>query len=467
MNASPSASLPRPHDLSRRFALTGGVVMVLAMLAIGYWVSSRIEQRVVDNTASATALFMDSFIAPLAQDLDTADTLSIGPIRAIEEMLSGSALGERIVAVKIWTPDGRVAYSDEPALIGQIFEPGAALRAALSGEVVAELDELGDEENATERAHGIPLLEIYSPLREEFSGRILGVLEFYENATALEASLARTRLQSWLIVASVTAAIGTALFGIVHSGSRLIAAQQAALTERMAETRRVSDQNRQLRLDIERASRGVAEVNEQLLRRVSADLHDGPAQLVSFAALRLDAAGKIDDLAARQTELATVRAVLDEAMREIRNLCADLSLPEIEQMPLGDILHRVVAAHRSRTGTAVRLDIVGGHEVLPHSIGICAYRFVQETLTNAWRHAGGADQSVDCTCVDGQLAIVVANGAGAALPLPETTAPTGLGLPGLRQRVASLGGTFRFERLASGAARVDMTLNLQGPDIDV
>ena len=79
--------------LLQRFALTGGAVMIISMLVIGQWVTSAISGRVVENTAAATALFMDSFIAPLAQELDTADTLSIGPTRAIEELLAGSAFG--------------------------------------------------------------------------------------------------------------------------------------------------------------------------------------------------------------------------------------------------------------------------------------------------------------------------------------------------------------------------------------
>ena len=98
--------LSRPGGLTllQRFALTGGAVMIVSMLVIGTWVTSAISGRVVENTASATALFMDSFIAPLAQELDNADALSIGPTRALEELLAGSAFGQRVVSIKIWKP---------------------------------------------------------------------------------------------------------------------------------------------------------------------------------------------------------------------------------------------------------------------------------------------------------------------------------------------------------------------------
>jgi len=69
-------------SLSQRFAATGGLVMLAAMIVIGLWVTSRIERNVIDSAAASTALYMDSFIAPLTQELDVSDTLSIGPIRA-------------------------------------------------------------------------------------------------------------------------------------------------------------------------------------------------------------------------------------------------------------------------------------------------------------------------------------------------------------------------------------------------
>ena len=71
--------------LVQRFSLAGGAVMLVSMIIIGSWVTAVISARVVESTGAATALFMDSFIAPLAQELDEADTLSIGPTRALEE----------------------------------------------------------------------------------------------------------------------------------------------------------------------------------------------------------------------------------------------------------------------------------------------------------------------------------------------------------------------------------------------
>jgi len=460
MNSTAWHALRDRLTLSQRFAATGGIVMLMAMVTIGLWVTRSIERNVIDNSADATALYMDSFIAPLAQELVVADTLSIGPIRAIEEMLGGSELGKRIVAVKIWKVGGLVAYSDDAAIVGKRFQPSESLTAALSGRVMAELDDLSNEENSAERAKGMPLLEIYSPLRQAYSGRILGAMEIYENATDLEAALDSTRLQTWAIVAAVTLAIGSALFGIVHSGSRLIASQAEALKGKIVETERVSEQNRRLRLRVERASRRVSEVNERTLRRIGAELHDGPKQLIGLAALRLGAIGTAKDDDARQRDIAIVSSALAEALRDIGLVCADLSAPDIEALTITDVLRRVAAAHGFRTGTPVDLDLVEITLPVAEAVRIGAYRFTQEALNNAFWHAGGVGQKVACGLDGSDLWIRVTNGPGTPARGQEAGSH-GLGLPGLRDRIESLGGRFSFVRTGDRGAVAEMRVGLE------
>lgn len=451
-------------SLSQRFAMTGGFVMLAGMLLIGSWVTGKIEENVTANTAQATALFMDSYISPLAQELDENDTLSVGPIRALDEILNNSALRDRVVSIKIWKPGGLVAYSNNLDLIGERFEPTESLRKAWNGTVVAEFDDLEQEENRLDRQAGVPLLEIYSPVREPWSGRIIAVAEFYENATELQRTLEDARRQSWLIVGIVTLGMALSLFGIVHGGSALIERQRETLQSRIAESARVARQNRQLRERVERASGRISELNEQYLRRISAELHDGPAQLVSLAALRLDSLRQANGKA-RDGEIEVVRNALNEAMRDIRNICNGLSLPEIEAQQLDDTIRQIARAHEQRTGTGVELDVEASRVSVPHPVKICAYRFVQEGLNNAFRHAGGAGQKVECRIADGRLQIMISD-AGKGGEAASAGPGDGLGLAGLRERVESLGGTFDFARMPDGGSRLSMSVGLAGERFD-
>ena len=433
--------------------------MIIAMLVIGQWVTSAISGRVVENTAAATALFMDSYIAPLAQELDTADTLSIGPTRAIEELLAGSAFGKRVVSIKIWKPGGLVAYADDSNLIGRRYDPSESLSAAFEGRLGAELNQLDDPESAAMRNAGMPLLEVYSPIRQAWSGRVIAVAEFYENASELADTLAAARRQSWAVVAGVTGLIGAALFGIVYRGSTVIENQKRALQARIGEVQRISEESRQLRVRAERASSKLTELNESFLRRISAELHDGPAQLVGLAALRLNSIGKARRKEDRLRELQIMDDALGEAIRDIRNICNGLSLPDIEGAPIGRTIERVVATHEMRTGTVVdrRFDL---DQQVPHPVEICVFRFVQEGLNNAYRHAGGIGQAVEASIEREVLTVRVSNHVRTVQGPPEPGSVRGLGLVGLRERVESLGGQFQFTLSAEHGAEITMTIKV-------
>ncbi len=443
-------------SLTARFAMTAGAVLLAVAVIGGIWVTEIITRSAVASAASATALFMESIIGPLTQELEVADTLSIGPIRAIEEVMATSALGERVVSVKIWKPGGLVAYAADTDLIGKQFAVSPNLARAFAGEIVGEFDELDDEESAAERATGLPLLEIYSPIRKPWTGEVIAVGEFYEDATALQVTLRDARVHTWLIVLAMAVLLGAALLGIVHRASLVIVQQREALRLRAEEAERVSQQNRMLRLRIERAAGRAAEMNERFLRRISADLHDGPAQLISLAALRLGGLAKAEDAAVRRAEQDVVRQALDEAMREIRAICSGLSLPDLEAAPLAGVIADAVRAHEHYTATRVSVSLGPLPESVSPAVKICAFRFVQEGLNNAFRHAAGVGQRVEAGLTGAMLTVTVANAPadGAAIPAEGG----GLGLSGLRERVESLGGSFSFEAPPEEEVRMTMTI---------
>ena len=179
--------------LARQFLFAGSAVLIGGMGVLGVWVSDQIETGVIRNSAAATALYVDSVIAPLLPNIRGSGTLSEGARRALDETLSQGALGRQLASFKIWLPDGLIAYSSESALTGRRFPLTEVLKEAWGGHVSAEFNELSDEENKTERSFGVPLLEVYSPIREPWSGKAVAVAEFYEVASDLQAQLSRLR----------------------------------------------------------------------------------------------------------------------------------------------------------------------------------------------------------------------------------------------------------------------------------
>lgn len=453
--------LKAPRSLSGQFALTGGLVMLFAMTLAGFLSSSIVTKATVENTASSTALFMDSFLSPHLQGLADSDVLAPETIAALDRLLGAdtgkeNAFQDRFPHLEIWNAEGRVIYSRSPELIGRTFAPPAGLAAALSGQVAAQFADLAAAEHA-ERQFDRKYLEIYIPVREHLSGRIVAVAEIHEKPDLLEQRLFPVRLMSWLTTGALTLLVMLSLFGIVYRGSRLIDRQQVSLRQRIDEVKQISNQNRKLREKAEQASSRLAELNASYLRHVGAELHDGPAQLIGLASLKVEHVRKARNRIERANELKVMDTVLADALRDIRTISKGLMLPEIEDLQLGDVVKRAVTTHEARTSTKVEVSFGKQSPEVSHAVKICVYRFVQEGLSNAVRHAGSEGNVVSCGFENSVLSVSVLD-RGGALDGGLAKIVAGLGLTGLRERVESLGGTFQLARTADNGTCIEMKL---------
>jgi signal transduction histidine kinase len=437
-------------SLASQFLLAGGLVSLVAMGLVGAVVASVIEESVTRNSAAATALYVDSVIAPILPDMRTSEVLDETVAHALDETLGQGALGKRLLSFRLWRRDGTVLYSNDKSLVGERFQPNANLRAAFAGRLTAEFDRVDDFESKVERDSGRPLLEVYVPVLQPWSGEVVAVSEFYEIATEFEQSLRQARLWGWAAVAGAMLGLFLALSTIVLRGSRTIAEQRRALVRRVSELSELLEHNRLLGQRVQRASQRVVALNENHLRRIGADLHDGPAQLVALASMKLAGMSRAisASLVGSAGQLAAIRSSLDDALAEIRAICRGLVLPQIETLDTREVVARAAHAHEQRTGTAVELSLSEEPDTLGLSGKICVYRFVQEALSNAYRHAGGAGQSARST-VEGRRVVVEVSDAGPGFD-PDSIRSGALGLAGLRERVESLGGSFTVETSEGG-----------------
>ena len=445
-------SLWARSSLVQRYAMASLPVFLLFSLGLGWWVSRAIERQVIHNVSVNVALYVQSFIAPSLQELADNDSLSPAAIKQIEMLLSDTPLGKRVRSVKVWQTDGRIVYYSRHQLIGRRFEPTDHLLQALNGRVSAQFEELTDEEDAVEARLGLPLLEIYSPVRDAGSGRIIAVAEFYQDAAFLHEQLSASRWRTIMIVVGAALVTYLLLFGIVRAGGRVIQRQREAMHNQLTDQFRILRQNRSLHERASDATRRVTELNERFLRRVSAELHDGPAQSLSLALLRLDSVTESvgqcpdDGDRSRVKTIDEVRNSLLEALGEVRQISRGLALPELAELNIRETLNRVTRSHSSRTGTEVESDY-GNLSVdlgVTMSVRLTAYRLVQEALMNIYKHAPGSRQQVQAWNDEKWLWLKVSDdGPGFDAHLVNTNSDR-LGLSGLQERVESIGGHCRI-----------------------
>ncbi len=436
--------------------------MIAAMVFVGNWVAQRIEGAVVQNSAASAALFMESFISPLGQELAETDTLSPPARQALEEIFAGTALGERVVSYKIWLEGGRIVHASDPALVGQIFEPSQELIDAWTGKVAATFEDLNDLEDETEAALGIPLLEVYSPIRQVWTGEVIAVAEFYEVADLLSSEIRDARKTSWLIVGGSFLASGLLLFGVVQAGGRTIRLQRQSLKEQLQTTEKVSAQNASLRRRVVAASSRATAQTERAIRRIGSDLHDGPAQYLSLASLRLDEA--LGKQPTPSQDAVLVREALDKALDELRIISRGLALPDLDGLELHRLIKRAVDDHNRQTGLTVTVDLNGtDHIVLNYAQKLCVFRFLQEALSNATRHAKVDHVDVRVRLVKASLIITLSD-AGPGFDAEsrrQVSSDGGQGLFGLTDRAESIGGHLSVSSLRGKGTTLVLTLPLE------
>ena len=195
------------------------------------------------------------------------------------------------------------------------------------------------------------------------------------------------------------------------------------------------------RAEAERARRAVLEERTRIAR----ELHDVVAHHMSLIAVRAETAPyRLPGLTEpARAEFGSLSEVAREALAEMRRLLGVLRHDQpaalAPQPQLADLAALIDAARQA--GMPVELSASPALGRVPPGVGVCAYRIVQESLSNASQHAPGAAVTVSVGQEAGAVLLRVANGPGGAAGLSGNEHGPGHGLPGMRERVALLGGS--------------------------
>jgi two-component system, NarL family, sensor histidine kinase UhpB len=207
------------------------------------------------------------------------------------------------------------------------------------------------------------------------------------------------------------------------------------------------------RIEAERAATAAAVVQgqERERERVARDLHDECNQALTGLLLRLEAAA-LDAPGPLAEELRACQAVAARAMEELLRVARELRPAALDELGLTAAVRSVVARTAGRAGweAEMRLDEEAAAR-LGDDAQLAAYRFVQEALANAARHAGARHVRVE-VC-HGR---VVVQDDGRGFDAAAQTA--GLGLRGMRERAALAGGRLRLRTAPGAGTTVELAL---------
>jgi PAS domain S-box-containing protein len=188
-------------------------------------------------------------------------------------------------------------------------------------------------------------------------------------------------------------------------------------------------------------ARQLLHVQEEERRRIARELHDEMGQMLTV--LKLELQGLQREPASPSIQLEESLSMVDLIMSQMRTLLADLRPVPLETLGLPAALHWYLNRQGLRSGVKIHFHADTMRARPPAEIEICCFRIVQESITNALRHARAHNITVELRCeIDALCIQITDDGVGFNVAAARSRAAAGvsLGLLGMYERANLAGG---------------------------
>jgi signal transduction histidine kinase len=207
------------------------------------------------------------------------------------------------------------------------------------------------------------------------------------------------------------------------------------------------------------AMRRVVAAQELERTRLARELHDETGQALTSILLGLKSLEQAVESDEGRTGVASLRELVVSTLQDVRRLAVELRPSALDDFGLEPALERLVDTHRQHATGPIHLEIQLGEERLPSEVETTLYRIVQEALTNVARHAQATGVSILLRRRPSSVAMVVEDDGGGFDP--HAARDGGLGLAGMRERVALVGGRLRVESAPGSGTTVAVEVPLR------
>ena len=424
---------PSPRTVLWRFALGSAAAIVIAAVG-GYFALRSVAideaKRETRTRVQEAGQLVES---TLGDGLLAGDADALG---AVDDVVVARVLSNSIVRVKIWSVDGRVLYSDDPAQIGGHYALDPDQRRLLrEGGAKVEVSDLRRPENALDRGQG-EQIEAYTRIRTPSGTPVL--FEIYQSFDSVTSSARR-----------LLAALAPPILG----GIALIVLFQAPLVWSLTRRLQRGYEEREALL----GNAIAASARER--RRVASYLHDGPVQ--EIAGLAFSLAPLADAAAARGASgeaelLRTTIERLRRTVRDLRTMLVELHPPHLAAAGLEAAIADLVSPlQASGVDVSVAID---GAERLDGEQEALVYRVAQEAIRNVIAYADAGSLRVELTVEDGAVRLVVLDdGRGFDPERRERRLAEGhLGLSLVEELARDSGGSLTISSSVGAGTRVEL-----------
>ncbi|MGH1332681.1 MAG: sensor histidine kinase [Exiguobacterium indicum] len=184
-------------------------------------------------------------------------------------------------------------------------------------------------------------------------------------------------------------------------------------------------------------------------RRLSRDMHDGPAQTLAHVLIRADLIEKIhqhNGAEAAFEEIHRLRTLIRDGLADIRRIIYDLRPMTLDDLGFVPTLERYLRHIQEISNIPVHFNYLGGGERIDSTYEVAVFRIVQEAVQNAVKHSKASDIRIIIEQYQHSVRIHVKdNGVGFDFDSIVASCDESFGLVGMRERIELIDGEFDIE----------------------
>jgi signal transduction histidine kinase len=230
------------------------------------------------------------------------------------------------------------------------------------------------------------------------------------------------------------------------------------LSREIVRTRELELIQRENVLSSRALSARILDLQDAERRRIARELHDSVGQYLVGLKINLEQllGSRANLTSAHENLLAQTIELAERSMLEVRTISHLLHPPLLDEVGLESAIRWYADGFALRSALKVSLHLDSIINRLPKEVELALFRVLQESLTNVHRHANAKSIEVVLTCSSGHIVLsVIDDGVGIAaevLTRFSSGRASGVGLAGMRERLAELDGTLEVERASRGTA---------------
>ncbi len=222
----------------------------------------------------------------------------------------------------------------------------------------------------------------------------------------------------------------------------------------VTEAKRAEEQLRASRAALRSLATRQQDIREDERSRIAREIHDSLGQALTALKLQLVAA---QDAAATETpalsaRLAETALMVDDLVKSVRRIATELRPPILDQLGLPAAVEWLAQDFARRTAIRCQTSIHPTDGAITNELATALFRIVQEALTNVLRHAGATRVDIELGVKSGCVMVEI-NDDGTGIT-ESGMGPGSLGILGMRERAAALGGVLEVAPRSNGGTRV-------------